>query len=567
MTEPVASGPSGSDFLRVDANGVPRIRLPGGRWAALELTEVDGVVHPAASATDIVDEAPPHPGTVARDYVNARVAEMKQCDQPGSEAETRELVDDLELGVWRAGRDPHMEHVGLDEIWRAVWLRGRARNTVAIAVRNTVDDVTVAEIPNRKRPKKDPVLVTPPEAPKATEALTADMGRHWPAILARLGPLDGEPAELTRRAKDALLALGGGLVTALAAAGAEKAGRLKPTAWPDPVPLARLVAQALWTVETGPRLEDSRRFSAGVSVPFLTDYVTISQRGAQRSLLGEKDAIFSRGGKQLATIDHGSAEIDGRLVSHKAVGTLTAQKVMRWLVNAAHHQKFVLNKESPDRVSIVGGYAALAEILGLDSSPKMVQGLREAIETLHVMHLSTEFWDGLLITRGLIPSAPGRKSVLDLKVHGPFEPGFAQRMKPSEARAFVPIPLPRLLPAFVGRENEWAAQANLQLLVLRELRGRAREFAEAGCVLPIADHRWTALADEAEVPKATLPDVREAFATGNGTSPPFLIPEGGVLRLGQAYDVEQRTIAEAGGLSSKGRAGGLVSARRRRQRK
>lgn len=565
----VVEGPN----IRADANGVVRLLQPDGRWAALEWLAVDGVAHLVPSLDDITDEAPPIRGAAQAEFIRSKLAAMDETDRPRGD-ELGELHDDLVGTEYQASLDPHMAGFGRDDLWRAVWARWRAKSAVTIAVRNVVDAVTVDALPEKepgkKRPKKtekkDLVLVTPPEVPKATEALTADMGRHWPSVLAKLGPLDAEPADLDRRAKDALLALGGDANDALAAEGAEKAGRLKPIAWPDPVPLARQVAQALWTVETGPRIKVDRHNPAGVSVPLLTHYINISQRGAQRSLLGEKDTIFSRGGGQLATIDHGSAEIDARLVSHKALGTLVAQKVVRWLVNEAHRQKFVLGLESPDRVSIVGGYAALAAMLGLDSSAAAVQALRETIETFHVLEMSSEFWRGRLVSRGLIPSAPGRRSVLDLKVHGPFEPGFAQRLKPSEARAFAPMPLPRLLPAFVGRENEWAAQANLHLLWFRELRVRAREFAEAGCTLTITDRQWAALADEAEVPKATLPDVRKAFATGNKTSPPFLIPEGDVFRLGKAYDVEERSIAYAGGLSSEGRAGGLASAQRRRRR-
>ena len=558
----VVEGPN----IRADVNGVVRLLQPDGRWAALEWLAVDGVAHLVPSLDDITDEAPPIRGAVQAEFIRSKLAAMAELDRPRGE-EFGELHDDLVGTEYQASLDPHMEGFGREELWEAVWARWRAKNAVAIAVRNMVDAVTVdalpEEKPGKRRPKKtekeDLVLVIPPEVPKATEALTADMDRHWPVVLAKLGPLDGEPAELTRRAKDALLALGGGVNDALAAAGAENAGRLKPTAWPDPVPLARLVAQALWTAETGLRLDLAKRHGPGLAPFAVTAVAAIAARGTQTELGLDKEReraefVQGRSGKTVAALVR-IAEIDPSVVDRSRLGTLDAHRFMRWVISETHRQKYQLGLACPNEIVLMGGYGALAERLGIEGGGKRVADLRSIVETFS--HTSVYVGSILtsLLSREYDDARRNKPSKLKLTASGPFAPGFfsewADRL-PRGPKQIVPVPLASMLPPLVGRERDQAAQAQLQQLTLREIRARADEYVTLGGALSIDDRIWADLSNEAELPRTLLPEVLDAWHRGN-ERPAFLVREGGIYRLGPAYWREHRTIWEGGRRVVKGR--------------
>lgn len=338
-----------------------------------------------------------------------------------------------------------------------------------------------------------------------------------------------------------------------------------------PVPFAKVLADVLWRDRLAARF--TRRDSAGVCEPVLTSLVGASRRGAQIELISghaeltdfKKQPIGS-----IRTIDRGQEGpemLNLQFVSLSALSHLVSQRFFRWLMWQAYEKHWIDEAQNSNIIEIYGGIPALAEAVGGGVGNKAQLQVRQTLETLSALWLKGPTGEGRVFAHYMRSAYRGHQAKIEMHLIGPWRPDYiarelANENKPENKR-LVPVPLPKLMPPFSGRENEWAAQANLQLLVLRELRQNAPEYLKSGGV-PISPKRWDQLADEASVPKRTVPDVISAYSAGDKDYPPFLSDDGKRYALTDHYAAERRAILAAADDIANGKRRGRASARKRR---
>lgn len=347
----------------------------------------------------------------------------------------------------------------------------------------------------------------------------------------------------------------------------ERASRWRPYAAPLRVP--RMLARALWLDVVRPQVERAANpvGAPGLVVPTLTNLVGMARRGAQGNLLADQSAdIVDHRGRRVGAL-HLTPEIDSGLVSLTTLGKLSTTRLVRFLLHQTYEQKWIMGHHNANRVDVEGGFPALAEKLGMKGN-KAADELREAAATLSAIWLDSPGGEGRVF--GFFNHKVGRTRLLEMNAMGPFAPDYAARTLAGHRgdardKQLVPVPLPQSLPPLAGRERDHAAQALQQLLVLREMRTRAVEMVETGTV-EIAPRRWEELRDEANVPKAILPDVLGAYLAGDDEGrPPFLrSPSPGRYALADAYARERDAILQAGEAMRAGAKGGRKAAASRR---
>jgi hypothetical protein len=337
--------------------------------------------------------------------------------------------------------------------------------------------------------------------------------------------------------------------------------------WEKPLRVAKLLARSLWTDSVRPRLEREaqRMDTAGIAFPVLNNLVAVSRRGAQTTLLDSEQRtaeLRNRQGQRIGSL-RVAPLIDERHVSLAALGKLTTQRLIRHVLWEGYRRKWIDEEPDPGRIVIEGGYSALADILGMKGR-KAADELKVSVATLASIYINTPTEEGQVFSAYHYKAHTGQAARLEMTLLGPFAPDYIARQlaghrNPSD-KWLVPIPLPRLLPPFVGeRRNEDGAQAMLQVLALRELRVRAEEMAENGSV-EISERRWMELADEASVPRRLLPLILDVYPRGDGDHPAFLERPGAwTFRLTDAYGAERRAIMHAASAQRVGRAGGKAS--------
>jgi hypothetical protein len=190
--------------------------------------------------------------------------------------------------------------------------------------------------------------------------------------------------------------------------------------------------------------------------------------------------------------------------------SITAHRLWRYLVHEGYRRHNVRQVADPRMIDVTGGFSALARRVGATSKSDPAR-IRQILDWWQAAWIEIEGrgYHGLLTWSTSAVAAPGRPSQLRLVLGEPLLPGFEQlARKGTRGRHLVPIP--RGLPPMVGRANEHSAQANLQLLVLMEMRRRCDELVEESAVM-IEPRRWVALADEAGVRRTLVGSVIEAY--------------------------------------------------------
>lgn len=342
--------------------------------------------------------------------------------------------------------------------------------------------------------------------------------------------------------------------------------------WIDPAFLARRLAPALWDGEVRPTLEKiaARPDAPGLASAVLTNMLSVSARGTQLTLDGNHAEILDAKGRRIGSIN---LEIQSPHLRHDQLSLtvfakISTQKFVRWFLHRTFNQKWIEEIPNASTVYVEGGYPELARTLGMKGK-KSEDDLREAVEAFRAFSVNTPTGEGQVLGAWLHRSAPGKRAVLELTAMGPFAPDYIVRelkdaasVSPN-AKQLVPVPLPQHLPPFVGRTNEYGAQAHLQLLALREFRTNAPEFVETGAV-EVSEKRWRALLDEAGVLKRLLPEILETYPKGDGERPAFLERDGDKFSLAAAYETERRSIQVAGESMLSGKRRGKLAAKKRR---
>jgi len=339
---------------------------------------------------------------------------------------------------------------------------------------------------------------------------------------------------------------------------------------PGPLRVPLVLAKVLWLDVICPRLERglTRRDAPGLAMPILTNVVRASRRGAQTSLFdGVAEIVDAKGKRVGSLVPTSSPTIDSKHVSLANLGRLCTQRLVRFVLHQGYRQKWVDQTPDATRIVIDGGFPALAATLGM-TGKKAATELKGAVETLSALRIDTPRGEGQVFAFWHYKATGHRRAILHMNLLGPFAPDYISNElaghRTAQDKYLVPVPLPELLPPMTGREKDHAAQAFLQVLVLREMRMRAEELAEHGCV-EINERTWRALGDEAGLPQVTLNAVLDIYPRGSAGRPAFLTRTGGWLfDLAEAYGPERQAIVAAGDAMKKGRSNGQKAAAQRR---
>jgi hypothetical protein len=302
-------------------------------------------------------------------------------------------------------------------------------------------------------------------------------------------------------------------------------------------------------------------------MPHLTQLVRASRFGRSSSKLqrrtdGTFDILDDKGRlvagferpKQLPALanDAGTEKVMA------ALSRLSIVRVMRWAVWTAYLKRFHTDAENPHVIALPGGIFGLAKVLGLEPTGSTREELVLALEALASIRIDTPQSEGMVFAWSETKAKGRREAMLEAVVFGPLRPDYIDDDIPrGDGRKLVPIPLPQHLPALVGRHNDHPAQANLQLLVMRHFRLKARELAERGSV-ELSRDQLRRLLDESGTPARLLDDVLAAYFSGEGTTPGprQLVNVGpGVVDLHpDAFGAERASIIAAGQASKRGKA-------------
>lgn len=406
--------------------------------------------------------------------------------------------------------------------------------------------------------------------PAAEGELTRAIRDALPGLLAAVGdpPADDANARVMGWLKARPLAKGTNI-----AAKAEAAIRDWPAEkWADPWTAARFIGGAVW-----PKVRDNlpRHTRPGFPSEVLTNLTGLRSLQLDADLSKRRSLnkgspvttwVASREGPPVVGLDVSS--LDDSLVDPSILRGLTAQRLLRFVMHRGHDQ-YVETGGDIDRatkVKVRGGWRGLAKEMGEGAGDKAVAKARETARALQAAWMKTHTGGegGLLMVhhepRG--PGQPFEEVTITLNEKGPLSPMFAVRELHGRSPKIVPVPLPSLMPPMVGRNNEHGAIATLQLLVLRELRLKAKQLVEQGGVA-IPMKRWEELAKESGVPIPLLSDLLKAWCIGdqkNGV-PAFITRAGDMVNLAPAYEKERLFIEDGGKLSLTGQRRGRAAKR------
>jgi hypothetical protein len=221
------------------------------------------------------------------------------------------------------------------------------------------------------------------------------------------------------------------------------------------------------------------------------------------------------------------------------MSSLTGHKVLRWQVKTGF-QNWAQNKDDPRLIKITGGYSKIAELAGCNS-PKDIAKIKEI---LHMQaHGYFTFKDksvgNMIVLKINEAYKNGEPSKIEIVLGTILFPDYVHGLKPNERR-LIPI---GDLPPLYGSSNTFAAQAQLQLLLLEEMSNQSNKIAERGYAI-ITMEKWRELAFEAGVSPDKLESVINHWCQPDFLS--FLDRQGDCYRLVNGYEGSQNFLIQQG---------------------
>ena len=263
--------------------------------------------------------------------------------------------------------------------------------------------------------------------------------------------------------------------------------------------------------------------------------------------------------------------IDGLLARGlDLLGSVTGHRVLRWEVTEGH-TRALRQEPDPRRLEIDGGWTSLAHTLGLPEQE------RDSVRAVVVAQAHCYFnlphgMGGNLLTYQESRAVGRRRRLVTIVLGDALLPSYVFAVREAlgnasqtarDARRLVPL---TGLPPFIGRRNEHGQQATLSMLVTRELRLYAHQFATSGGVsIPL--ERWAELAAQARVRPAILGQLIDRWTNDGDDGAAFLTRvEAERFRLGEAYAPAHAFLLEAGQREAMGSELGRKSVRSRQAR-
>lgn len=331
--------------------------------------------------------------------------------------------------------------------------------------------------------------------------------------------------------------------------------------------------RAVWLDVVRPKLERESKRHPAVATPVMNMLVAtlVREPNVQDRDDGSR-AIVDHHGHAVATLLLAEVNaVPGRTVDEllasvargmKKLGGLPSHRTLLWLVKKAAEQDVALVQNS-GTITIEGGYARLAELVGVSSSNRGTDEIRDIIEALSVMHVVTESEITNVLMRSFTRATGHRPSVLKITLGEPLVAGWVHRLPQRDQQL---VPLVDLCPTAWARDNERGPLCTARLHVVSRMRERASELAETGAVT-FGRADWTDIGALAQVPSKTLERAIEGewLRDHDSDAPAFLSsPAAGRFCLAPAHQAAHLFLVEGGKLTLNRRAAGQRSAQKRR---
>ena len=352
-----------------------------------------------------------------------------------------------------------------------------------------------------------------------------------------------------------------------------------------PPRMPRYLALAIWNDEFKPQAERAQRLgTAGLArsvVEQIAGAMVRSTRieedagGAVELLRGHRRAgtissvvmseVARRRGLAPGVVD---AAIRGMLDAQiRAMRSKTGQLVFRLMVHEAFAKAVSEGLGvGPVEIEFPGGGQEVARRIGLKGSSSQTQEIRNALDGYSLLELPVDGIHGRaghmwLLRWDDIPARPGQRQVIRVTLNRPLTPYYVNTL-PRSDRLITPIP--STSPEMVGRNRDHGPQMLMHLGVFLFLTEHSTELYEKGSV-HIGSKDWLRLADEAEVPKVLLDEIRNVYIAPSSRSlfPVFQQVEGTRTRftLANHLDKEAAFLMEQGERRSRASKDGKASAR------
>ena len=326
------------------------------------------------------------------------------------------------------------------------------------------------------------------------------------------------------------------------------------------------LARALWEDVVRPLVKREARNPPSLVIEVHEDVTRVHSRVVRVEESNGQRALVFAGADRFLLVPSVAEELAQALVERGVglLGTVTAHRALRYQITAAHER--AIRGEPDARVlAIDGGWSGYAELLGLASKaePEKLKAITYAQDAVHVTlpdgsrerMLNLREWPAQGRRQGRIHLTVGTM----LLPHYVFELGLSGR-RLREAQRLIPV---CGLPPFVGRNRDHGPQATLSMVVVRELRTKARELARDGAVR-IPRERWAAMAREAGLPPTLLGRVIDGWTQDGPDAPAFLVRAAAdAYTLAPAHARELDLIVAIGRTENRAVAAGERSVRAR----
>lgn len=327
-------------------------------------------------------------------------------------------------------------------------------------------------------------------------------------------------------------------------------------------PLAiRNMLIAIWRDEVLPRLRREAAKPPALVRAVHVEATLFHSRGPKYDA-GSASLTFE--GRRIADRVGASFDLDVIQKGLGLLGSVASHELFHWEVTQGHEQH-LLGVARPHVLEVEGGWVALAERLGLKPS-KHAANLRSiAVAQASFRFSFPDGSTGNMLVLNERPAAGHRRAHVRIELGTVLMPGYVEAPGlPDRERKLVPV-LRERVPLY-GRPREHGEQRTMSLVLMAELRDRARELVDEGGAL-ISRDMFVGMADRSGVPRSILRPVVEHWLAGDTHAPPFIKRVASDrYTLSDVHAAERAFLEDGGHREALGSAGGQRSAKSRRAR-
>lgn len=328
---------------------------------------------------------------------------------------------------------------------------------------------------------------------------------------------------------------------------------------PERSPAAmRILARALWRDVVAPALELEARKPASL-VRAVHVEATLFHSRAPKYEASSRSLTFE--GRKLADSVTATFDIDVITRGLSLIGSVASHELFHWEVTTGH-ERHLQGVASPHVIEIPGGWVGLARQLNLKE--KYAHDLRAIVVAQASFRFT--FPDGSrgnMLVLNERPAVGRSRAQVRIELGTVLMPGYVHSSGlPARERKLVPL-LRERVPLY-GRPNEHGEQRTMSLVVMAQLRDRARELVTEGGV-KITHDEFTSHAARAGLPRKLIVPVVSHWLEGDTRAPAFLKKVGQErYTLSDVHWAERAFLEEGGRAELEGVTAGKKSVAKRR---